>query len=144
MVLASVARMITEGTFTVSGFAGVPVAQDGEPVSTALAVGVATMVKQYSGGVDGRSTTLFTSAFDPERGVGTYVAMESFEGRLDGRTGTFNFVHAASTHGADRYDEHFTVVPSSGTGELAGITGSGALAVDPDGTHRRRFDYTLG
>ncbi|NUU19198.1 DUF3224 domain-containing protein [Cellulomonas humilata] len=135
--------MITEGTFTVSGFAGVPVAQDAEPVSTALSVGVATMVKQYAGGVAGRSTTLFTSAFDPERGVGTYVAMESFEGSLDGRSGTFNFVHAASTHGTDRYDEHFVVVPSSGTGELAGITGSGALEVDADGTHRMRFDYTL-
>lgn len=135
--------MITEGTFTVSGFSGVPVAQHAEPVSTALAVGVATMVKQYAGAVEGRSTTLFTSAFDPERGVGTYVAMESFEGSVDGRTGTFNFVHAASTHGTDRYDEHFAVVPSSGTGELAGIAGGGALVVDADGTHRMRFDYTL-
>ncbi|WP_421742756.1 DUF3224 domain-containing protein [Cellulomonas sp.] len=136
--------MISEGTFTVSGFTGVPVEQDAEPVSTALAVGVATMVKQYAGGVEGRSTTLFTSAFDPERGIGTYVAMESFEGSLDGRAGTFAFVHAASTHGTDRFDEHFAVVPSSGTGELAGITGGGALVVDADGTHRMRFDYTLG
>lgn len=144
MVLASVPRMISEGTFTVSGFTGVPVEQDAEPVSTALAVGFATMVKQYAGGVEGRSTTLFTSAFDPEHGVGTYVAMESFEGTLDGRAGTFNFVHAASTHGTDRYDEHFAVVPSSGTGELAGIAGGGALVVDADGTHRMRFDYTLG
>ncbi|WP_421735511.1 DUF3224 domain-containing protein [Cellulomonas sp.] len=135
--------MITEGTFTVSGFTAVPVAPDAAPVSTALAVGVATMVKQYSGDVEGRSTTLFTSAFDPERGVGTYVAMESFEGSLDGRTGTFNFVHVASTHGTDAYDQHFAIVASSGTGELTGITGGGALEIDADGTHRMRFDYTL-
>ena len=69
--------------------------------------------------------------------------MESFEGSLDGRAGTFNFVHAASTSGTDRSDEHFLIVPSSGTGELAGIVGSGALVVDADGTHRMRFDYTL-
>ena len=141
-VVASVPRMITEGTFTVSGFAGVPIEEE-RPVVTALGVGVATMEKQYAGGVEGRSTTLFTSAFDPERGVGTYVAMESFEGTLDGRAGTFNFVHAASTSGSDRSDEHFLIVPSSGTGALAGIVGSGALVVDADGTHRMRFDYTL-
>jgi hypothetical protein len=135
--------MISEGTFTVSGFTEVPVALDAEPVTTALTVGVATMVKQYTGGVEGRSTTLFTSAYDPARGVGTYVAMESFEGSLDGRAGSFNFVHVASTRGADAYDTHFAVVPSSGTGELTGITGTGALEVDADGTHRMRFDYTL-
>jgi hypothetical protein len=135
--------MITEGTFTVSGFAGVPVA-DEVPVTTALAVGVATMSKHYSGGIDGRSTTLFTSAFDPVRGVGTYVAMESFEGSLDGRAGTFNYAHASSTHGTDRFDEHLVVVPSSGTGQLAGIAGAGAISIDADGTHRLRLDYTLG
>ena len=37
-----------------------------------------------------------------------------------------------------------SIVPSSGTGELAGIAGTGVLVVDADGTHRMRFDYTLG
>ena len=135
--------MISEGTFTVSGFAGVPVEQD-RPVTTALGVGVATMAKEYAGGIAGRSTTLFTSAFDPELGVGTYVAMESFEGELDGRAGSFNYVHAASTRGTDRFDEHLAIVPSSGTGELAGIAGTGAITVDADGIHRLRLEYTLG
>lgn len=133
----------TEGTFEVSGFAGVPVDVP-DPVQTALGVGVATMEKRYSGAVEGRSNTLFTSAFDPERGIGTYVAMESFEGAVDGRSGTFNFVHVASTSGTDRSGEYFTIVAGSGTGELAGITGGGALVIDADGTHRMRFDYTLG
>lgn len=135
--------MISEGTFTVSGFTGVPVdVQD--PVQTALGVGVATMEKQYAGEVEGRSTTLFTSAFDPERGIGTYVALESFEGSLAGRAGTFNFVHVASTSGSDRSGEFFAIVAGSGTAELAGIAGGGALEVDQDGTHRMRFEYTLG
>ena len=135
--------MISEGTFTVSGFAGVPVEQE-RPVTTALGVGVATMAKEYAGGIAGRSTTLFTSAFDPELGVGTYVAMESFEGELDGRAGSFNYVHSASTRGTDRFDEHLAIVPSSGTGELAGIAGRGAITVDADGIHRLRLEYTLG
>jgi hypothetical protein len=71
------------------------------------------------------------------------VAMESFEGSLNGRTGAFNFAHSATTSGTDRTAEFFTIVPSSGTGDLAGITGTGAMAVDPDGTHRISFDYLL-
>jgi len=133
--------MIADGTFQVSGFA--PVALEVEQVTTGLGVGVATMVKEYAGGVEGRSTTLFTSAFDPERGVGTYVALESFEGALGGVGGTFNFVHAATTHGTDRVDLAFAVVPSSGTGGLEGITGAGSMRVDDDGTHRVRFEFEL-
>lgn len=47
--------------------------------------------------------------------------MEAFEGSLNGTSGSFNFVHTASTTGSDRTDEHFAIVPSSGTGDLAGI-----------------------
>lgn len=112
------------------------------PVKTGVDVGVTTMVKQFEGEVLGRSATLFTSAYSPELG-GTYVAMESFEGSLNGADGTFNFAHAASTRGTDRADESFVIVPASGTGELAGITGSGGIRVDDDGTHRVWFDYEL-
>jgi len=133
--------MLTETTFTVSGFTPVPVEEAQAP--TALGVGVATMEKLYSGGAEGRSTTLFTSAFDPERGIGTYVAIESFAGSLDGRAGAFNFAHAATTRGVGRSAEYFTIVPGSGTGELAGIEGGGSLDIDDDGTHRMVFDYTL-
>ncbi|GLP69647.1 hypothetical protein TUSST3_62690 [Streptomyces sp. TUS-ST3] len=112
-------------------------------VATGLPVGVATMEKHFEGEVAGRSATLFTAAYDQESGVGTYVAMESFEGSLHGRSGAFNFVHSATTSGSDRSAEFFTIVPASGTGELAGISGTGALAVDVDGTHRIRFDYEL-
>lgn len=34
-------------------------------------------------------------------------------------------------------------MPTSGTGELAGITGAGGMAVHADGTHRIWFDYEL-
>lgn len=108
-----------------------------------MPVGVATMRKEYEGEVTGRSATLFTSAFDHARGTGTYVAMESFEGVLDGLEGAFNFAHSATTLGEGRQSEFFVIVPSSGTGELAGITGTGGMAVDADGTHRIWFDYEL-
>ncbi|MFD6495165.1 DUF3224 domain-containing protein [Streptomyces sp. NPDC060188] len=134
--------MRATGTFTVKAF--VPTELRPTPtVSTALPVGVATMEKLFEGEVSGRSATLFTAAFDQSTGVGTYVAMESFEGSLCGRTGSFNFVHSATTTGTDRTAEFFTIVPASGTAELAGIHGAGGMTVDADGTHRIWFDHEL-
>src|SRR4051794_36515952 len=118
-----------EATFTVSDFTPAAVQPPGEPIATALPVGVATMMKSYSGAIEGRSTTIFTSAFDPASGVGTYVALESFEGTVDGYAGSFNFIHTASTSGTDRVGEHFEIVPGSGTGDLATIAGTGSIAI---------------
>jgi hypothetical protein len=87
-------------------------------ISTALPVGVATMEKSFDGDIAGRS--------------------------VGGLAGAFNFVHSASTSGSDRTAEYFAVVPSSGTGQLAGIAGDGGLAVDPDGTHRIWLEYQIG
>ncbi|WP_371681223.1 DUF3224 domain-containing protein [Streptomyces sp. NBC_01276] len=136
--------MRTAGTFKVVSFT--PASLVPEPaVETALPVGVATLEKHYEGeGLEGRSATLFTAAFDQASGIGTYVAMESFEGSLEGREGAFNFVHSATTDGGPhRGTDHFLIVPGSGTAALAGITGSGGLLVEEDGTHRVWFEYRL-
>ena len=135
--------MRAAGTFTVKSF--VPTELTPDPtVTTAVPVGVATMEKLYEGDVAGRSATLFTAAFNQATGVGTYVAMESFDGSVDGHEGAFNFAHSATTSGSDRGAEFFAIVPGSGTAALAGITGTGGMAVDEDGTHRIWFDYELG
>jgi uncharacterized protein DUF3224 len=132
--------MRASGTFEVTAFEPTSVTPS---VPTGLPVGIATMEKTFAGEIEGRAATLFTSAFDQERGVGTYVAMESFDGSLNGRAGAFNFAHSATTHGTDRTAEFFTIVPSSGTGELAGIQGTGTMTVEADGTHRITVDYEL-
>jgi hypothetical protein len=135
--------MRANGTFSVKAFN--PTSLTVEPaIATGLPVGAATMEKHFEGDIAGRSATLFTSAFDQAAGVGTYVAMESFEGMVNGRQGAFNFVHSASTTGTDRSSGYFAIVPSSGTGELAGISGTGDLVIDADGTHRIWLDYELG
>jgi hypothetical protein len=135
--------MRADGTFSVKAFN--PASVTPEPaIATALPVGVAIIEKQFEGGIAGRSATVFTAAFDQATGTGTYVAMESFEGSVDGRDGAFNFVHSASTAGSDRSAEYFAIVPSSGTGQLAGISGTGGLSVDPDGTHGIWLDYEIG
>jgi len=135
--------MRATGTFSVKAFNPTSIAPE-PAIETALPVGVALMVKHYEGAIAGRSATVFTAAFDQASGVGTYVAMESFAGIVDGADGAFNFVHSASTTGADRTAGYFAIVPSSGTGQLAGISGTGDLGIDPDGTHRIWLDYEIG
>jgi hypothetical protein len=112
-------------------------------VETALPVSVATMTKRFGGQIVGRSATVFTAAYDQATGTGTYLAMESFRGTIRGRPGSFNFAHSATTCGGGRENEFFVVVPESGTDQLAGISGRGAVAVDADGTHRIWLDYDL-
>lgn len=123
--------------FTPTGVTPVPA------VATALPVSVSTLQKRYVGAIEGRSSTLFTAAFDPASRTGSYIAIESFEGSVNGRAGTFNFIHSASTTGSDRANEFFSIVPGSGTGALQGITGTGGLKIDADGTHRIWLDYQL-
>lgn len=135
--------MRATATFTVKSFAATDVIPDPD-IPTATPVAIARLEKHFDGEAVGRAATLFTSAFDQLAGRGTYVAMESFEGSLNGLAGTFNFAHSATTAGTDRTAEFFTIVPHSGTGELSDITGSGGMAVDADGGHRIWFDYELG
>ncbi len=131
----------SEGTFEVLGFTPAAI-EPAVDVTTAMPVGVATMEKRFTGEVDGTSATWFTGGQAPG-GAGTYVAMESFTGTLDTVAGTFVFVHVASTHGGDRYGEFFAIAEGSGTGDLAGISGTGGLSVDDDGTHRIWFEWDL-
>ena len=134
--------MRADSVFTVKSFVPTDVVPT-PPVATNVPVGVAHIEKSFEGDAVGRSSTLFTAAYDQETGVGTYVAMEAFEGVLNGHGGTFNFAHSATTCGELREAEFFTIVPGSGTGALAGITGGGGLRIDEDGTHHMWFEYEL-
>jgi len=135
--------MQTSAAFTVESFEPIDLAPPS--TTTGTPVGVARMVKQFRGGLEGRAETLFTSAFDQERGVGTYLAIESFSGTLDGRTGTMNIAHTATTDGGpDRLHEVVVIVPGSGTADLAGVTGTGRIRMDADGGHWLDLDYALG
>lgn len=135
--------MQASGTFSVTSFTPV---DDVSPVTTGVPLGHAHMVKEFSGSVAGRSSTQFSYAFDQASGVGTYVAMEAFEGALDDRAGSFAFAHSATTDGRspDRLAELLVIVPGSGSGALVGITGSGRITIDDEGTHVLELEYDLG
>lgn len=111
------------------------------------------MEKQYEGDIAGRSATLFATSHDQCADVSACadiecacVALESFVGTVGGRNGAFEFAHAPTNAGSDAVpsDKIFRIMPASGTDRLAGIHGTGGMAIEADGTHRIWFDYELG
>ena len=70
-----------------------------------------------------------------------YVALELIDGTLMGRAGSFLLRHIGVIQdGVGTLD--CVVVPGSGTGLLAGLSGSLAIEVT-DGVHHYTLDHTL-
>jgi hypothetical protein len=97
--------------------------------------------KQWYGDLSGSSRGEMLSAVTAVKGSAGYVAIERVTGTLHGRSGTFVFQHTGTmTRGEPQLS--VTVVPDSGTGQLAGL--SGQLAIKIAGSdHSYEFDYTL-
>ena len=71
-----------------------------------------------------------------------YVALERVDGTLAGKTGSFVFRHVTAVT-SEEPPVVLRVIPGSGTGQLAGITGEGTIEIDDDGTHTLTLDYEL-
>jgi hypothetical protein len=97
--------------------------------------------KQFHGDLEGTSKGEMLGAGSPATGSAGYVAMEKVSGTLRGRTGTFVLQHSGTMHKGTQ-QMTVTVVPESGTGQLAGIAGTLTIKITA-GKHFYEFDYTL-
>jgi hypothetical protein len=70
-----------------------------------------------------------------------YVAIERVSGTLQGRRGTFLLQHTGTMTGGAQ-NLMVTVVPDSGTGQLAGLSGKRKINI-VDGKHLYEFEYAL-
>jgi len=97
--------------------------------------------KQFHGGLEATSKGQMLGFGDPAKGSAGYVAIERVTGSLDGHSGSFALQHSGTM---DPGGVHLsvTVVPGSGTGQLAGIAGSMTILIE-SGKHSYSFDYTL-
>ncbi|MFI5710090.1 DUF3224 domain-containing protein [Kribbella sp. NPDC051620] len=96
--------------------------------------------KVWTGGMDGSSTGFMLSAGDPAAGKAGYVALELFQGTLDGRAGAVVLQQYGTMDGETTL--YYEFAPGSGTGQLAGI--SGTLEIDTSGGgHDVRVHYRL-
>ena len=97
--------------------------------------------KQFQGDLVGTSKgEMLTGGTDVKNSAG-YVAIERVSGTLHGKTGSFILQHSGSMNRGTP-SLVITVVPDSGTGELAGLSGTMTITI-ADGKHSYVFDYTL-
>jgi hypothetical protein len=99
------------------------------------AVARATFTTEWKGEISGTSTCwLLISYVDgdpdkPETLVGPYAGYELVEATIGDRSGTF-VLAATGDHRGGVAKTALTIVDGSGTGDLAGIRGSGSYAAD--------------
>ena len=105
-------------------------------------VGRMSIEKQFHGDLEATSKGQMLAVQGDVKGSAGYVAIERVIGTLAGHTGTFALQHTG-TMNRGVPEQSVTVVPDSGTGELAGLSGKMTIKV-AEGKHFYEFEYELG
>ncbi len=125
-----------KGTFEVKL---APLQFEGQPDGSKL--GRMSIDKQISGDLVATTSGQMLSAMTATKGSAGYVAVERVVGVLHGRKGTFVLQHTGSMNRGEP-SLSVTVVPDSGTEELAGLSGDFKIIV-AEGKHSYEFTYSL-
>jgi hypothetical protein len=118
------------------------------PQDDKLGDGITRMLldKHYHGDLEGASKGQMLTTGISANKSGAYIAMETFTGTLqvgsEKRTGSFALHHTGIMRSGTP-DLTINVVPDSGAGQLAGISGKMTIIIAPDGKHSYDFEYTL-
>src|ERR1700756_4580164 len=129
--------MRAQGTFVVK--IGPVAASD---LAQEAGLGRMTMDKTFAGDLDGTSKGEMLTGGAESTGAMAYVALERVTATLNGQSGTFLLMHTASMLKSDPGSGvlQVTVVPHSGTEELAGLAGTMRITI-ADGKHHYDFEY---
>ena len=102
-------------------------------------IGRLSIDKTFHGDLDATSKGQMLAAGTDVKGSAGYVALERVQGTLNGRTGTFALQHlGVMNRGVPSLS--ITVVPDSGTSDLAGLTGTMTIDI-VDKKHFYVFTY---
>jgi len=127
---------VAKGTFTVEMKPqAAPNAADG------VSLGRMSLDKRFEGDLVAVGKGEMLTALTLIKGSAGYVALERVTGALHGHAGSFVFQHSGTMdQGAQRLS--IMVVPGSGTGALAGISGEFRIEIS-EGRHSYEFEYSL-
>jgi hypothetical protein len=124
------------GTFDVKTKPQAPEDNVGDPT-----IGRMSIDKQFHGDLEGTSLGQMLAAMTNVKDSAGYVAIERVRGSLHGRRGSFALQHTG-TMNRGVPGLVITVVPDSGTDQLAGLAGTMTIDI-VDSKHFYTFDYTL-
>ncbi len=131
-----------DGPMNITGtFAITMTPEPGAEVVDGITIGRVRFDKVFAGPLTATSVVQMTSARTTIANSAGYVAIERIAGTVEGKAGSFVVMH---TGVMDRGAQSLTIsiVPDSGTGELAGIVGTMGIQI-VEGVHHYTLDYTL-
>lgn len=129
--------MHANGTFDVKV---VPQKPD-NPQAQAAGLGRLSIDKRFHGALEATGQGEMLTAGDGEHS-GAYVAIEKVTGSLQGREGSFVLLHSAVMNRGVPENWSITVMPDSGTEQLAGLGGTMQITIT-EGKHFYDFRYAL-
>jgi hypothetical protein len=97
--------------------------------------------KRFHGDLDGTSKGQMLATGTAVAGSGAYVALELVTATLQGKHGSFVLQHKGTMR-QGAYALEISVVPDSGTGDLAGIGGTMTIVIKGS-EHSYEFTYSL-
>lgn len=112
--------------FEITGWEQEPYGETGERNELARV----TVTKVFTGDIEGQSVAQLLMAGNPV-GAG-YLASELFTGSVGTRSGSFVVQHGGLVDAGDAHS-FGSIVPGSGTGELAGVRGEAIYANNDEG-----------
>jgi hypothetical protein len=101
----------------------------------------ASVTKTFSGDLEGESQLEYLMLYRAD-GTASFVGLERVQGRLGGRSGSFVLQRTGIFDGS-LAKESYSVVPGSGTGELAGLRGEGSSAAGHAKENPMTLEYDL-
>jgi hypothetical protein len=81
------------------------------------------LYKEFHGDLEAVAHGEMLAAFEPLTNAGVYVAIDRVSGTLHGKSGSFLIAHRGIAN-ADGQTLDIVIVAGTGTGQLAGITGT--------------------
>jgi hypothetical protein len=128
--------MLARGSFAVN-----IIPQPPEDKTEGLTLGRMLIEKKFQGDLEAAGKGQMLTGMTEVKGSGAYVAIERVTGTLHGRSGSFILHHLGiMERGAPRLN--VSVVPDSGTRDLAGIAGTMTIII-AEGKHSYELAYTL-
>lgn len=129
--------MLTKATFKITSWdeSAFDEPEDG-PKLTQAHIG-----RSFHGDLSGTGNLMYVMTH-LQSGAASFTGYEKVVGSLGGRSGSFVLLHVG-TYDGDKATAQYEVVAGSGTGELAGISGTGGFSVGDAEEHDMTFEYEL-
>jgi hypothetical protein len=100
-----------------------------------------SVTKTYSGDLQGEGVLHYLMYYGPKEQT-RVIGLERVTGAIGGRSGSFVLEHDGADDGAEAR-ETITILPGSGTGGLAGISGDGETVATRKGELTMSLEYEL-